>query len=168
MNNRIKKDRECLSLTQEEFGRRIGSARNTIANYENGNRNPSNSVILSICKEFNVSDWFPLFPVSCFYPDSWMQKNTRPWDNQYPGLFLQAPLFFSDTCWCPYAIPFPISLMWFALPSVRYPSSGKEDAYTEGDDRSNGKHLFLFCNTHYAFYGEYYLDEPNIIFQAGP
>lgn len=58
MNERIKKVRETLDLTQEEFGRRIGSARNTIANYENGNRNPSNSVILSICREFNVNeDW---------------------------------------------------------------------------------------------------------------
>lgn len=58
MNERIKKVRETLDLTQEEFGRRIGSARNTIANYENGNRNPSNSVILSICREFDISeDW---------------------------------------------------------------------------------------------------------------
>lgn len=56
MNDRIKKVRESLDLTQEEFGRRIGSARNTIANYENGNRNPSNSVILSICREFNVNE----------------------------------------------------------------------------------------------------------------
>lgn len=58
MNERIKKVRETLDLTQEEFGRRIGSARNTIANYENGNRNPSNSVILSICREFDINeDW---------------------------------------------------------------------------------------------------------------
>ena len=58
MNERIKKVREILDLTQEEFGRRIGSARNTIANYENGNRNPSNSVILSICREFDINeDW---------------------------------------------------------------------------------------------------------------
>lgn len=56
MNERIKKVRETLDLTQEEFGRRIGSARNTIANYENGNRNPSNSVILSICREFGVNE----------------------------------------------------------------------------------------------------------------
>lgn len=55
-NERIKSIRECLQLTQEEFGNRIGSARNTIANYENGNRNPSNSVVLSICREFNVNE----------------------------------------------------------------------------------------------------------------
>lgn len=55
-NERIKAIREYLQLTQEEFGNRIGSARNTIANYENGNRNPSNSVVLSICREFNVDE----------------------------------------------------------------------------------------------------------------
>ena len=56
MNERIKKIREAIGLTQEVFGKRIGSARNTIANYENGNRNPSNSVLLSICREFNVNE----------------------------------------------------------------------------------------------------------------
>ena len=58
MNTRIKKVRNTVGLTQTEFGKKIGSARNTIANYENGNRNPSNSVIISICREFNVNeDW---------------------------------------------------------------------------------------------------------------
>lgn len=56
MNKRIKEIREYSKLTQDEFGKKIGSARNTIANYENGNRKPSNSVILSICREFNVNE----------------------------------------------------------------------------------------------------------------
>lgn len=56
MNERLKKLRDSLKITQEEFGKRIGSARNTIANYETGNRIPSNAVILSICREFNVNE----------------------------------------------------------------------------------------------------------------
>ena len=56
MNTRIKEIRERYGLTQEEFGKRIGSARNTIANYETGNRNPSNAVITSICREFKVNE----------------------------------------------------------------------------------------------------------------
>lgn len=56
MNKRIKEVREYSELTQEEFGKRIGSARNTIANYETGNRTPSNAVITSICREFNVNE----------------------------------------------------------------------------------------------------------------
>lgn len=58
MNTRIKEVREKEKLTQEEFGKRIGSARNTIANYETGNRKPSNAVITSICREFGINeDW---------------------------------------------------------------------------------------------------------------
>lgn len=56
MNSRIKEIRETAGLTQEEFGKRIGSARNTIANYENGNRCPSNAVVIAICKEFNINE----------------------------------------------------------------------------------------------------------------
>ncbi|WP_320987684.1 helix-turn-helix transcriptional regulator [Hungatella sp.] len=56
MNERIKELRNKLNLTQEEFGKKIGSARNTIANYETGNRNPSNAIITSICREFNVNE----------------------------------------------------------------------------------------------------------------
>lgn len=56
MNKRIKKVRENEKMTQEEFGKRIGSARNTIANYETGNRKPSNAVITSICREFNINE----------------------------------------------------------------------------------------------------------------
>lgn len=56
MNTRLKMVRESLNLTQDAFGKRIGSARNTIANYETGNRTPSNAVLTSICKEFNVNE----------------------------------------------------------------------------------------------------------------
>lgn len=55
MNERLKELRDTLGLSQEEFGKRIGSARNTIANYEIGRRTPSNTVILSICREFRAN-----------------------------------------------------------------------------------------------------------------
>ena len=54
-NERIKLLREALELSQEEFGKRIGSARNTIANYELGRRNPSNTVLNAICRTFRVN-----------------------------------------------------------------------------------------------------------------
>lgn len=56
MKNRIKEIREKNKLTQVEFGKRIGVKGNTITNYENGLRNPSDSVILSICREFNINE----------------------------------------------------------------------------------------------------------------
>ncbi len=56
MNERIKQIRIALNLTQEELGKKIGTARNTIANYECGRRIPTNAVINSICREFNVNE----------------------------------------------------------------------------------------------------------------
>lgn len=56
MQDRIKDLRKKLKLTQVEFGERIGVKGNTITNYENGLRNPSDAVILSICREFGVNE----------------------------------------------------------------------------------------------------------------
>ncbi len=58
MKNRIKQIRETYKLTQVKFGEKIGVKGNTITNYENGLRTPTDAVILSICREFNVNeDW---------------------------------------------------------------------------------------------------------------
>ena len=56
MNERIKKVRKALDLTQRDFGARIGTTQNAIANYETGHRNPSSAVIDNICKTFNVNE----------------------------------------------------------------------------------------------------------------
>ena len=58
MDKRIKELRKALNLTQNELGSRIGMTPNTITNYETGRRVPSNQVVFSICREFNVNeDW---------------------------------------------------------------------------------------------------------------
>ncbi len=57
MNQRIKLLREALDLTQTEFGKRLGLARNTIANYEGGLREPNDAILKLICREFNA-DYF--------------------------------------------------------------------------------------------------------------
>ena len=56
MEERIKKIRRMLDLTQQEFASRIGIKRNTIANYEAGRNEPIDSVISLICREFNVNE----------------------------------------------------------------------------------------------------------------
>lgn len=56
MNERIKKLRKSLDLTQQKFADSIGMKRNTVANYETGKCEPSNSVISLICKGFNVNE----------------------------------------------------------------------------------------------------------------
>ena len=69
VNKRIKMVRDSQNLTQDAFGKRIGSARNTIANYENGNRVPSNAVVKSICKEYGVNEvWLRTGQEEMFIP----------------------------------------------------------------------------------------------------
>ena len=55
MNNRIKESRKSLGLNQTESGERIGVKQGSIASYESGARTPLDTVINSICREFNVS-----------------------------------------------------------------------------------------------------------------
>lgn len=56
MNNRIRMLRKSLGLNQTEFGKRIGVKQSSIAGYETGVRVPLDSVILSICREFDVNE----------------------------------------------------------------------------------------------------------------
>jgi len=58
IGERIKALRDKLGITQAEFAEKLGTARNTIANYEIGRREPMEATIKSICREFNVNyDW---------------------------------------------------------------------------------------------------------------
>lgn len=69
MNERIKKLRRALDLTQQEFAARIGSVQNTITGYETGRRVPSNQVISLICKEFGANeDWLRTGEGEMFVP----------------------------------------------------------------------------------------------------
>ena len=56
MNERLKKLRKALDLTQQEFADRIGVKRNSFANYETGRNTPIDAIIISLCKEFNVNE----------------------------------------------------------------------------------------------------------------
>lgn len=56
MNYRIREIRKDNNLTQTEFGERIGVKGNTVTGYEKENRIPSDAIILSICREFNVNE----------------------------------------------------------------------------------------------------------------
>lgn len=56
MNERLKKIRKSLDLTQQAFADRIGIARGNIGAYEVGKNTPSDAVISLICREFNVNE----------------------------------------------------------------------------------------------------------------
>ncbi len=55
MQERIRKLRKMLELTQAKFADRIGVKPNTISQYESGRNEPTDAVVSLICREFNVN-----------------------------------------------------------------------------------------------------------------
>ncbi len=53
-NERVKEVRKALGFTLEKFGERIGVTRGSMSNIENGNRNLTEQMTKSICREFSV------------------------------------------------------------------------------------------------------------------
>ena len=56
---RVKRVRDKAQLTMEQFGERLGNvSKSTISNIENDNRNLTDHMLKSICREFDVNvDW---------------------------------------------------------------------------------------------------------------
>lgn len=56
MNERLKKLRKSLDLTQQKFAERLGVKRNTVGQWECGINALTEQVIISICREFDVNE----------------------------------------------------------------------------------------------------------------
>lgn len=70
MNERIRKLRKTLDLTQAVFAERIGMKQNSIALVESGKRNISDYALRVICREFNVNEnWLQNGDGDMFNPD---------------------------------------------------------------------------------------------------
>ena len=65
VNDRVKEIRKAVGLTMEKFGERIGIAKSTISNIENGNSNVSEHMLKSICREFG-------------YREEWLRDGIEP------------------------------------------------------------------------------------------
>lgn len=71
MNERLRKLRKSLDMTQQNFGARISVKGNTVAQWESGRNEPSDSAISLICREFNVNeDWLRTGNGEMFVKDS--------------------------------------------------------------------------------------------------
>lgn len=57
VNQRIKKVRKDLELSMESFGKKVGVSKSAISHIESGDNNPSDILLKSICREFNI-DYF--------------------------------------------------------------------------------------------------------------
>lgn len=59
MNERLKSIRKTLKLSQDAFADRLGMKGSSVSLLENGQRNLTEQVIKSVCREFNVDYiWF--------------------------------------------------------------------------------------------------------------
>ena len=56
MNERLKKLRKTLDLTQQKFADRLGVKRNTVGQWECGINAITEQVVFSICREFDVNE----------------------------------------------------------------------------------------------------------------
>lgn len=71
IGERIKEVRKAQKITQQAFADAIGLKRNTIANYEIGNVDPSDRTISDICREFDVNEeWLRTGAGEMFKPKS--------------------------------------------------------------------------------------------------
>lgn len=76
MKDRIRQIRKENKLTQKEFAERLGIKQNTVASYEMGRIGISDSVIISICREFNVRE-------------EWLRNGVLPVYNERDGSFTE-------------------------------------------------------------------------------
>lgn len=53
---RVKEIRKNLGMTMEKFGERLGVGKTAISNIENNNRNLTDQMAISICREFSVNE----------------------------------------------------------------------------------------------------------------
>lgn len=56
MNERVKQLRKALDLTLEKFGEKLGVKKSAISLIENGERNLTDQMVKSICREFDVNE----------------------------------------------------------------------------------------------------------------
>ena len=100
---RIKELRKSLDMNQTEFGNRIGVKQTTVAGYETGVRTPIDSVILSMCREFNVNEeWLRTGKGEMFLPvpeedevASYVAELLEP-DNPFTDLIVQIMRTYSQ------------------------------------------------------------------------
>ena len=58
MKHNLKTLRESLGMTQEEFGKSVGTAKTTYCNYEIGERDPKSDFWIAVAQKYGVSiDW---------------------------------------------------------------------------------------------------------------
>lgn len=76
MKDRIRAVRKDSHLTQKEFAEKLGIKQNTVASYEMGRIGISDSVVISICREFGVNE-------------EWLRNGIEPMYKEKDGSFTE-------------------------------------------------------------------------------
>lgn len=102
MNERIRELRKSLNLTMEAFGERIGVSKSTISNIENENREATEHMIKSICREFGADYiWLTTGEGEMFVEsdDDFMERIDRIMvsENEVRKNMIKTLLYASDT-----------------------------------------------------------------------
>lgn len=101
MNERITELRKMLSLSMEEFGKKLGVTRSSISNIESGRRGLTDQMVLSICREFNVNEeWLRFGSGTMFLPEAKneIENLVRKYNlNQMEYIFLEHYLNLDDS-----------------------------------------------------------------------
>lgn len=72
---RVRELRKFLDLTLEKFGKTLGVGKTAISNIENGNRNLTEQMIVSICREYGVNEnWLRTGDGDMFVPQTRSEK----------------------------------------------------------------------------------------------
>lgn len=106
MNERFVEIRKHFKLTQDEFGKRLGTSRNAIANIEYGRVEPSQMVVKLACKEFGVDEiWLRTGIGEMFREVSREEQvaaffmSTLSGDDNFKKAFVSALAALDETAW---------------------------------------------------------------------
>lgn len=96
---RVKEVRKTLDLTLEKFGEKLGVKKAALSAIENGKRNLTEQMIISICREYNVNydylvygdgDMFDRFPETIL-DELCIQYRLDDEDRDILNLYLELP-----------------------------------------------------------------------------
>lgn len=96
---RVKEVRKTLDLTLEKFGEKLGVKKAALSAIENGKRNLTEQMIISICREYNVNydylvygdgDMFDRFPETIL-DELCIQYHLDDEDRDILNLYLELP-----------------------------------------------------------------------------
>lgn len=107
MNERIRELRKKLNLTMEKFGIRLGVGKTAISKLENGERNLTDQMLKSICREFNVNETWLRTGEGEMFVELDMENQLMAWagkvlgghDSKFKKRFVTMLMGLSDKEW---------------------------------------------------------------------